>query len=61
MKIKILEYHRYKAGIIKVQSHNRCKGKWKVNKDYELHKMLINQTPIMCPIIFKKEYKREVK
>lgn len=59
MKIKILEYERYKAGIIKIQSHNKCKGKWKVNPKFKLHKMLIDQ-PATHPVLFKKEYYKEV-
>jgi len=60
MKIKILEYKRYKCGEIKVQSHKKCRSGWKINPDFELHKMLINQdsTP---PILWHKEYNKEVK
>lgn len=61
MKIKILEYHRYKAGIIRVQSHNRKCGKWKKNKNFEMHKMLVEQPPLACPIIYKKEYVKDIK
>jgi hypothetical protein len=30
MKIRILKYHRHRGGMIKVQSHNKRKGKWKI-------------------------------
>lgn len=60
MKVKILEYQRYKGPKVKVQSHSRCKGKWKENPKYEMHKMLINQV-IMFPITYKKEYEIELK
>lgn len=59
MKIKILEYQRYKSGIIKVKSHKKVKGKWKENKNFKMHKKLIELSE-MCPIIFKKEYEVEV-
>ena len=38
MKIKILEYERYKSGKIKVKSHNLRKGKYKPNPNYDFHK-----------------------
>jgi hypothetical protein len=60
MKIKILEYERYKCGKIRVKSHIQRKGKWKVNKKYDFHKMLISQPPIAYPILWKKEYNKEV-
>jgi hypothetical protein len=59
MKIKILEYERHKAGKIKVQSHKKHKGKWKVNPKYELHKMLINNS-FQYRVKNKKEYTKEV-
>lgn len=59
MRVKILEYERYKGGVIKVQSHNRCKGKWKENPNFELHKMLIEQNA-SHPILWKKQYNKEL-
>jgi hypothetical protein len=58
MKIKILEYHRYKNGIVKVQSHSKNKGKWKINHKFEFHKMLISNV-VQYPIIYQKEYSVE--
>ena len=58
MKIKILEYHKYSNGIVKVQSHKLHNGKYKVNPNYELHKMIISNSQ-KFPIIYKKEYEVE--
>ena len=60
MKIKVLTYTRHKSGRIRVQSHNRCKGKWKPNPNYDLHKMLINNA-YAYPVITKNEENIEVK
>lgn len=59
MKIKILEFHAYQGNKCKVQSHNYRKGKWKVNPNFELHKMFISQTP--ARFLWHKEYTKEVK
>lgn len=59
MKVKILEYQRYKGPKVKVQSHSRCNGKWKVNPKYEFHKALV-KVVLMFPIVYQKEYEVEL-
>ena len=60
MEIKILEYSRVRAGIVRVQSHNYRKGKWKVNPNYALHEMLINKPTMMFPVVHSKVIKKIV-
>lgn len=59
MIIKILEYKVDRGNKVKVQSHNFHKGKWKINKEYEFHKLCIARTP--ARFRSHKEYEREVK
>ena len=58
MKVKILEYHRYKNGIVKVQEYSKNKGKYKLNPKFAFHKMLISNV-LEYPIIYKKIYEIE--
>ena len=64
MKIKILEYHQYKRGIVKVQSHNLRKGVWKINPNYSFHKSIAFQESKYdrgtFPIFFANETTKEV-
>ena len=60
MKIRILEYKRYKGSDVKVASHKKGRdGVWRVNPKFEFHKMLIENTQLF-PIIYERETKREV-
>jgi hypothetical protein len=61
MKIKVFEYHRYKAGVIKIHEYTKHKGKYKLNPNYAMHKMLVTNTLIypIYPIIYQKEYEVE--
>ena len=63
MKLKILEYKQWKGNNVRVQSHNKRKGKWIVNPKYEWHQKVISGvTTINFGIIKEsiKEYVREV-
>ena len=58
MEIQILEYERYKAGKIRVQSHTRSKGKWKPNPRFEFHKIqskVVFEYPVKNRRIYTKE------
>jgi len=61
MKIKILKYDlnasSYVGGHRKVQSYKRHKGKWKINKNWEYHKIAC-RTPYAFNVL---EYFQEVK
>ena len=56
MKVKVLEFHRYKCGIIKVHEFKKHKGTYIKNPKFDLHEMLVNQAHIMHPLIYKKYY-----
>lgn len=58
MKVKVLEYHRYKNGIVKVHEYNKRKGKLKLNPNYEFHKMLISNS-FQFPVVYQKTYEIE--
>ena len=48
MKIKVLEYRHNKGNRVVVQSHNRIKGKWKENPNWEWHQKVVSgDTTIM--------------
>jgi hypothetical protein len=58
MKIKVLEYHRYKNGIVRVKSHSLKKGKWVINPRFDFHKFLVTIV-WEYPILTKKFYEVE--
>lgn len=57
MKIKILEFKVNRGDKVKVQSHNNHKGNWKENKNFEMYKRLIRDSPARFSNI--KEYEIE--
>lgn len=60
MKIKILEYKVHRGNNVRVQSHNKIKGKWKINKNFEHHKNVVNNAETV-EIYDVKESTMEVK
>ena len=42
MKVKFLEYKVWKGNHVRVQSHNKLKGKWKENPSWEFHNKVAN-------------------
>lgn len=62
MKVKILEYKIYRGDKVKVQSHNKRKGKWIENPKWSWHKRVASgETTIMFGIAWVKEYEKELK
>ncbi len=62
MRIKILEYKLWKGNRVIVQNHNKIKGKWKENPNWEWHQKVISgDTTIMFGVDKStiKEYKEE--
>jgi len=60
MKVRYLEYRKYKGSHVKVASHKKGKdGIWRENPKYEFHKMLVRNIT-MFPILEKKEYTKEL-
>lgn len=58
MKVKILSYQIHRGYKVRVQSHNKRKGKWKVNPNFEYHQSIANGDGTYeagyFPIIYKK-------
>ena len=59
MKIKILKYKAYQGQETKIKSHNFKKGKWKKNKNFELMKDLISNSP--SRFLWSNEETKEIK
>ena len=61
MKIKVLEYQRYKGSKVRVKSHKKGKdGIWRKNPKYEFHKLQKDRV-IQYPLVYKKEWIEESK
>jgi hypothetical protein len=61
MKIRILEYKFHKGDNIKVQSHNKRKGKWIKNPKFNWHERVASgMTMLQGGIISKKDYEVEM-
>lgn len=54
MKIKILKYTRNNCSHVIVQGHNKKRGKWKPNPNWDLHQMLSSS------VENRKEYGKEI-
>ena len=61
MIIKILEYQYWRGNKVKVQSHNKRNGRWKINPWFEFHqKVANNEYFIIGKCLWKKEYEKEL-
>jgi len=61
MKIKILEYKVFRGEKVRVQSHNKKKGKWVVNPNFDFHKKVSRgETMMMHFVRDVKEYSKEI-
>jgi len=59
MKIKVLEYKRYKGSDIKVKSHKKGKdGIWRENQNFKFHKTMADVS-YSIPLDYKREYVEE--
>lgn len=58
MIIKILEFKLSRGNHVKVQSHNKRKGKWKKNPNFKWYQSMVGSNPL---VIWKKEYTKEFK
>jgi hypothetical protein len=59
MKVRVLEFNRYKCGIIKVHEYRKHKGKYILNPKFSFHEYMLDKPTIMFPVIYKKYYKIE--
>lgn len=58
MKVKILEFKVWQGSDIKVRSHNKRNGKWKINPNFKTYKSLISASTSRFSNV--KEYEMEI-